>query len=206
MHAFEYGLIQLNDKPVSSDTKIGQHDVICHRVHRHEPPVFAKAPLTIVHQDENLVVIDKPSSIPVHPTGKFWFNSVESIMKFEMSLGSLFPVHRLDRLTSGVLVFAKNKQVAQTWSAMIREHQGVHKEYIARVEGKFPSEPVEVDQPIKVFEFKNDICRVDPSGKPSVTVFELLATNGVESVVRCSFFHIFPDCVSELDTDAKFRH
>ncbi len=46
------------------NTVISHNDLICHLVHRHEPPVTSR-PLTIVHMDQELVVIDKPPSIPV---------------------------------------------------------------------------------------------------------------------------------------------
>lgn len=46
------------------ETVIGNNDLVCHRVHRHEPPVSAQ-PIRILHQDNQLVAIDKPPSIPV---------------------------------------------------------------------------------------------------------------------------------------------
>ena len=46
------------------ETVVNDNELITHRVHRHEPPVTA-APLNIIHQDEDLVVLDKPASIPV---------------------------------------------------------------------------------------------------------------------------------------------
>jgi tRNA pseudouridine synthase 8/2,5-diamino-6-(5-phospho-D-ribitylamino)-pyrimidin-4(3H)-one deaminase len=186
MYAIEHGFVQINDKPAPSDTILRDKDVLCHRVHRHEPPVF-DSPIKILFEDSSIVAINKPYSIPVHPTGKFWFNTVESMMEFEMGYTDLYLVHRLDRLTSGVLVFAKVKQIAQVWGANIREHIGITKIYLARVEGVFPDEPVEVDQPILVVP--KALCKIDASGKPSQTRFERVSTNGKESVVRCSYPH-----------------
>ncbi len=54
----------MNGKAAGMETVIGHNDLICHLVHRHEPPVTAR-PLTIIHSDQELLVIDKPASIPV---------------------------------------------------------------------------------------------------------------------------------------------
>ena len=52
-------------------------------VHRHEVPVAA-TPITIVHEDEDFLVVNKPSSIPVHPCGRFRFNALTMILTKEM--------------------------------------------------------------------------------------------------------------------------
>ena len=56
--------LSVNDKVATMDMVICHNDLICHRVHRHEPPVTAQE-LTFIHKDEDLVVINKPASIPV---------------------------------------------------------------------------------------------------------------------------------------------
>lgn len=58
------GFPPVNGKVATMETVINHNDLICHRVHRHEPPVTAQ-PLKIIHCDDKLVVLDKPSSIPV---------------------------------------------------------------------------------------------------------------------------------------------
>ena len=54
----------VNEKMATMDTVIGHKELVCHTVHRHEPPVSAQ-PLIIIHNDDHLVVLDKPASIPV---------------------------------------------------------------------------------------------------------------------------------------------
>lgn len=56
--------------------------MLSHTMHRHEPPVSDK-PVGIVFEDDNLVVIDKPPGVPVHPTGRYNYNSLTEILKFE---------------------------------------------------------------------------------------------------------------------------
>jgi len=66
----------------SLDTIIKNGDIISHTLHRHEPPVTEKS-IGIVHEDDNLIVINKPSGMPVHPAGRYNFNSVVEIMRAE---------------------------------------------------------------------------------------------------------------------------
>lgn len=56
--------------------------MLSHTTHRHEPPVTDK-PIGIVFEDDNLVVIDKPAGVPVHPTGRYNYNSLTEILKVE---------------------------------------------------------------------------------------------------------------------------
>lgn len=55
-------------------------DHIIHRVHRHEHPVLPK-PIQIIENSDDLLVINKPASIPVHPCGKYKYNSITEMLK-----------------------------------------------------------------------------------------------------------------------------
>lgn len=152
-------------------------------MHRHEPPVTAE-PIRLLAENEDVVVVDKPSSIPVHPCGRFRHNTVIFILGKEHQLKELHPLHRLDRLTSGVLMFAKTATVSERIHEQVRDRQ-LEKEYVCRVEGEFPSEEVTCKEPILVVSYKVGVCRVDSRGKPCETVFQRLSYNGRSSVVRC---------------------
>ena len=54
----------VDGKVATMETVVNNNELITHRVHRHEPPVTAM-PLNIIHQDEDLIILDKPASIPV---------------------------------------------------------------------------------------------------------------------------------------------
>ena len=188
-HTVRYGIqcgnIRVNGNNVDLDYVLRDRDKMNHRIHRHELPVLA-APITIVHEDEEMLVIDKPPSIPVHPAGRYRLNSLVAIMKNELGYNDLFTLHRLDRLTSGLLMFAKNADVASVRGQQISSHVP-QKEYLCRVVGDFPFEEVTVDQPIE------QICRrvgasiISPTGKPSQTLFKKLSFNG-----KSSLLHVFP--------------
>jgi len=61
----------------------------------------------IIHEDEEFVAFDKPSSFPVHACGNFMYNTLLKVAELDMGRPDLKTVHRLDRQTSGIVFFAK---------------------------------------------------------------------------------------------------
>jgi len=148
--------------------------VISHTLHRHEPPITA-LPITILHEDENIIVINKPSGVPVHPAGRYNYNSVIEIMRAERGHGwNPLPCNRLDRLTSGVMFIGKHKKAAEELSQQITART-VRKEYIARVKGEFPDGEIVCNQPILQISPKLGLNRVRANGRSARTVFKKLA-------------------------------
>ena len=149
-------------------------DVISHTLHRHEPPVTS-LPISVLHEDDDMIVINKPSGVPVHPAGRYNFNSVVEIMRAERGHGfNPLPCNRLDRLTSGVMFIGKNAKAAEKLSMQITART-VRKEYIARVKGEFPDGEVVCDIPILQISPKLGLNRVRANGKAARTVFKKLA-------------------------------
>ncbi|KAM6912253.1 pseudouridylate synthase RPUSD2 [Xenentodon cancila] len=182
--AAKEGRIRLNETPVEDLSIVLRHkDLMRNTVHRHEPPVV-DTPLEILADDGEVLVVDKPASIPVHPCGRFRHNSVIFILGKELGISELHTVHRLDRLTSGVLLFARTLEASKKLDQMVRDRR-LEKEYVCRVEGEFPEEEVICEEPILDVSFKIGLCRVDPKGKDCRTVFQRLSFNGKTSVVRC---------------------
>ena len=75
--------------------------------------------------------------LQVHPCGRYRHNTVVFILAKEQGLKNLRTIHRLDRLTSGLLLFGRNPRKAREMEQQIRTRQ-VHKQYVCRVEGEFP--------------------------------------------------------------------
>jgi 23S rRNA-/tRNA-specific pseudouridylate synthase len=144
--AIQSGTILLSNKCVSPNHILqnGQ-DILSHTVHLHEPPVFLldQPSVIIVSETPDIVVVDKPPSMMVHPTGACRFNSLLSILESQLSNTNenkrkLYTIHRLDRVTTGICVFAKSSQAAQKLRIDSTSAQNrVHKWYLARVHGKF---------------------------------------------------------------------
>ena len=82
--------ILVNNKPVTVDTKLKQNDSIVHSIHRHELPVVDGAGIEFLSCTKNYVVINKPSSIPVHPCGRYRKNSIVHILGAEYGLTELY--------------------------------------------------------------------------------------------------------------------
>ncbi|GAM18753.1 hypothetical protein SAMD00019534_019280, partial [Acytostelium subglobosum LB1] len=180
------GWIKVNGQQVGEDYRLTNKDEIEHRVHRHEPPVSG-ATIKIVAQDDDVVVVDKPSSIPIHPCGRFRHNTLIYILAKEYGFQHLYGVHRLDRLTSGLLILARSPAAAKRKSEEILKGD-VQKSYVALVNGRFPADKeVVVDQPLKVQNHRLGLNMVAPDGKPSKTIFSLLSYNEQTntSVVSC---------------------
>ncbi|KAK9463034.1 pseudouridine synthase [Lipomyces oligophaga] len=176
------GQVTLNGHRVGLDATIRNGDLISHRSHKHEPAVPDR-PIEIIFQNEEIVVIDKPSGVPVHPVGRYRYNTVTEIMKHEMNLIA-HPAHRLDRLTSGVLILARTGKAASQYSQRIRD-RSVYKEYLARVLGEFPTDEVVCDLPVITVDPRLGLNMVKTEGKPATTIFNRISFNGQSSVVRC---------------------
>lgn len=105
-------------------------------------------PLEILYHDEYLVAINKPSGLLVHKSPIDKHETQFALQMVRDQIGQyVYPIHRLDKPTSGVLLFALNAQMAQTMSLLFRTSQ-VHKEYIAIVRG-FTEETSLIDYPLK---------------------------------------------------------
>ncbi|XP_050426931.1 pseudouridylate synthase RPUSD2-like [Adelges cooleyi] len=179
------GSLTVNYEKVDTSYKLKHNDLLANVVHRHEVPV-TNEPITIVHMDEDIVVVNKPASIPVHPCGRYRHNTVVFVLAKEHNLKNLRTIHRLDRLTSGLLMFGRTPRYARIMESQIRNRQ-VNKQYVCRVEGKFPEQTVECNEPIEVVSYKIGVCKVSTNGKSCSTTFQLIGYNKETnmSVVLC---------------------
>lgn len=177
------GNIKINGNTITNDYIFKENDCVTNKAHRHETAVIGSA-IKIIHSDKEFVVIDKPPSIPVHPCGRYRHNSLLFILAKDYDLKELYSVHRLDRLTSGLLLFTKTIRKSQEINEQIRERK-VKKEYVCRVEGDFPDGLIVCKEPIEVISPKMGISITSASGKPCETEFQKLCFNGKSSIVSC---------------------
>lgn len=102
-------------------------------------------PLPLLHLDDDLVAIDKPAGLLVHPSSLDAHEERTALKLLRDQLGQhLWPLHRLDKGTSGVLLFARNARAAREWGLAF-EQGAVRKRYVALVRG-WPPELGEIDQ------------------------------------------------------------
>ena len=151
----------------------------------------------ILHEDENLLVINKPPDLPVHPSGRYFRNTLYFLLKerFGDDFRCHF-VHRLDRETSGVLLMARNGEITRLLQKSFLTG-AVHKEYRVMVEG-VPPKKIQA----KGFQFRDGKSPVHrkwnffpgeaPRGLPEEvdarTDFELLEEKKGISLLRAVLF------------------
>eukprot|EP00057_Strongylocentrotus_purpuratus_P030480 XP_781802.2 PREDICTED: RNA pseudouridylate synthase domain-containing protein 2 [Strongylocentrotus purpuratus] len=181
--AIHEGLIRVNKGKASPDLILKNNDFMQSKVHRHEPPVSGE-PIQIIADTQDYLVINKPSSIPVHPCGKYRHNTIVFILGKDYGFKGLHTIHRLDRLTSGLLLFARTLQVSHRLDAYVRERK-LEKTYVCKAHGEFPSTPVVCEEPIFIVSHKIGVCRVKEDGKPCKTRFERLSYDGETSIIKC---------------------
>jgi tRNA pseudouridine32 synthase / 23S rRNA pseudouridine746 synthase len=84
----------------------------------------------ILHQDEHLIVVDKPHFLPVTPSGKYLQETVLVRLKRKLGLDDLVPIHRIDRDTAGLVLFSAQPATRDAYQALFRDRT-IHKTYEA---------------------------------------------------------------------------
>lgn len=152
--------------------------------------VPTKMDLDIIYEDDAYMVINKPANMPIHPSMDHFTDSLSNGIKYYFDLVGLKkkirPVNRLDKNTSGLVIFAKNEYVQECLVKQMKEKK-FYKEYIAICEGKFKHENGVINAPIARKE--NSIIErcVNEFGDTAITEYEVLKYNEDKdySVVRC---------------------
>ena len=128
-----------------------------------------------------MIVINKPAGVPVHPAGRYNYNSVVEIMRADRGYcWNPMPCNRLDRLTSGLMFVGKHAEAAAKMGVQLKSRT-IKKEYLARVIGEFPTGDVICDQPILQISPKLGLNRVRANGKEARTIFKRVAYYPPES-------------------------
>ncbi|KAJ8594230.1 pseudouridine synthase [Rhizopogon salebrosus TDB-379] len=186
-YALDSGVTTINGKVARPDTVVRNGDRIENVVHRHEPPVTSNPVKVVLHDmKRNFLVIDKPGSIPVHASGRYYRHSLVEILRHEFGFPKIYTINRLDRLTSGLMIIPLNADLARSLSAEFVNGL-VRKEYVARCKGEFFVEEITCEEPLLTVDRQMGLNIVHPEGKPAKTIFTRLhydpATN--TSVLRC---------------------
>ena len=198
--AADAGFVHVNDRPVKSNYKVRPNDVITLMLDRprHDSIIEAEdIPLNIVYEDAELLVVDKPAGLVVHPgAGNFHGTLVNAVAWHLKDLPSYDPndpevglVHRIDKDTSGLLLVAKtpdakrklgvqffNKTTRRSYNALVWGHFA---EDEGRIEGNIGRDPRDRLR-MKVFDPVSGI------GKPAVTHYRVLERFGYVTLIECT--------------------
>ena len=190
------GEVRVNKGRVKPDTRLATGDQV--RI----PPVIRKekapqpAPgsrvqgvveAAVVFENDQMLVVNKPSGIAVHGGSGLSFGLIEVLRSARPEAKFLELVHRLDRDTSGLVMIAKKRSALRYLQDELRQRR-IRKQYHALVVGSWPNKLGRVDEPLLRYEMPNGERRVkvDEAGKASLTTFRCLARYSGYSLVEAS--------------------
>lgn len=148
-------------------------------------------PLAVLYEDEEVLAIDKPAGLVVHPAPGHWDGTLVNALLHRwrdappnLDVARLGLVHRLDKDTSGVLLIAKNAASLERLSAQFRL-RAVRKEYVALVWGRFRQSRGTITAAIGRHPVHRQRMALRAHGRDAVTRYEVIEELGRASMVRC---------------------
>jgi len=178
-----------NRRPAWLAAKVRPGDVVAARLQAGESAALepVEMELAVVHEDAEVLVVDKPPFLLVHPTtpdqGRTLAHGVAWHLRLQGTSGAVHPVHRLDRDTSGLVLFARTSHAHHRLDVQLRTG-GIEREYLALVEGATREDRGVIDAPI-ARDLRNPSLRaVREGGEPAVTHWEVAERFAAATLVR----------------------
>ncbi len=182
--------ILLNKQPVFVNAIVYYGDVLEVEIEYDEESediVPQDIPIDIIYEDDCLIVINKSADIVVHPTCAHRDGTLANAVAFHLKKSGIFkkirPVIRLDRNTTGIIIFAKNS-FSQEFLIRQMNNKSFVKEYIGMVHGIVKNQAGTINLPIERKEGSIMLRHVTASGDPSITHFETLELLNNSSVLK----------------------
>ena len=141
---------------------------------------MAKNNLQIIFEDDSFVAINKPAGLLTIPDREQSEKSLKEMLQDKY--GTIFTVHRLDKDTSGLVIFAKN-ETAHKYFSKLFEDRKVEKYYLGIVIGSPENKTGSIDAPITEHLLHKGTMVVHRNGKPSLTTYEVIDANKHYSLV-----------------------
>ena len=191
----EEGAVTLAGRPVKKNYKTAPGDVLAVVLPEPEPvdAVPQDIPLDVVYEDGDVIVVNKPVGMVVHPAAGHPDGTLVNALLYHCgeSLsginGALRPgiVHRIDRDTSGLLIAAKNDFAHQALAEQLQDHS-LYREYEAVCVGTLREDAGTVDAPIGRHPVERKKMAVDrKNGRPAVTHWQVLERYPGHTHIRC---------------------
>ncbi len=189
------GMVFVNGKTAKANYKLSNEDEIVLTIPvQEEPDILPEnIPLTILYEDSDLIVVNKPKGMVVHPAaGHYTGTLVNALMyhcKDDLSgiNGCLRPgiVHRIDRNTTGSLIACKNDFAHQSIAGQLKEHS-ITRKYRAIVHGNLKDEEGTIDMPIGRHRTDRKKMAVDvKNGHNAITHYRVLERFGQYTYIEC---------------------
>lgn len=181
--------VLVNGKPTKAGWKLRDGDEITITADLTQDQVIEDIDLPVIYEDDDVLVIDKPSGVISHSRGKYWYEpSVASFVR-QRTGGTANPedragiVHRLDRATSGVMICAKH-EAALSFLQKQFSARTVQKTYLAIISGHINPVQAVIDMPIERNPRKPSSFRVGSNGKPAQTAYDTVGTSDDYSLLE----------------------
>jgi len=178
-------VMALGGEVLTRATPLGAHTFVWYY---RELPVEERLPveLSILHQDEHLLVVDKPHFLPTTPGGMYVAESALVRLRVQLDLPDLIPMHRLDRMTAGILMFSVNPDTRGAYQLLF-ENRRISKEYRAvapvRPELHLDTEPLDVRS--RIVKSRTYLLAQEVEGPPNThTTVSLLEQRGDRGLYR----------------------
>ena len=173
--------VLVNGRSIKSSYKIRSHDEIEVELTSLPPESFVPEdiPIEIIHEDDDLIVVNKPAGMVVHPAAGISSGTLANALAFHFSklstaAGVARPgiVHRLDKGTSGLLVVAKTESAHEDLSDQFRARE-IFKSYVALVHGQIERQRGQVEQPIARDPRNRTRMAVVAGGRPALSLYQV---------------------------------
>lgn len=186
------GLVTVNGKTVKASYKVAEDDQLL--IAAPEPTVLSARPqdipLDIVYEDDDVLVVNKPQGMVVHPAPGHPDGTLVNGLMYHTTLspinGVLRPgiVHRIDKDTSGLLMVAKTALAHQGLAAQLKD-KTTTREYLAIVHGNIKEDTGTIDAPLGRDPKDRKKHAVVAGGRHAVTHFAVVERFGTYTLVRC---------------------
>ncbi len=131
----ENGEFFKNGKLIKKGNKLYSSDTLTRIYYKEEPFIdVSRIEIEVIYEDDELLVVNKPPTIPVHPNSAYQSGTMLQILEEKYNYSNLRLVHRLDKETSGLILLAKNKEMAAFLTKKLTS-RNIEKRYLALVEG-----------------------------------------------------------------------
>lgn len=194
MRLIDEGEVLVNDKKVKNSYRVKENDEITINIPeaKNLDATPQDIPLDIVYEDDDIIVINKPRDLVVHPSnGHEDGTLVNALLAHCTNLSGINGVkrpgivHRIDKDTTGLLVVAKNDYAHEFLAKQLEDHT-LHREYIALVKGVIKEEDGKIIAPIGRDKYNRQKMAVDvKNGKPAVTHFHVLKRFNQYTLISC---------------------
>jgi RluA family pseudouridine synthase len=139
-------IVNLNQEPLAATQIVRAGERYQHLFPKVTEPAV-NGDVEILHEDEALIVVNKPAPLPMHAGGRFYLNTLQHLLNVAYQPQTPYPAHRLDANTTGLVLVARTRSFAANLQAQFAQGR-VEKTYIALVAGQLPAAEFYCDAPI----------------------------------------------------------